>query len=355
MQGPQGKSVLWYNADFAGCGYIRSVFPNDMLNMKYGARKLYEGFLSSRFLVDNNILAQLRGVHFQRQITQGQLQYMNWLKEMKKKNNWGYVLYYDLDDNFANIPEYNFAYQYYSNLPINDLMKQVCNIIEIFTVSTDEMAKWIASYGGTCQIKVIPNLVPRHIFRPYDWEKKRNAKPRVVWAGSPTHFSDNDMGDVRLIADLMRNTIDEFDWVILGMRHVPPWFKDMQGKFKTITWYNTFEFPTKLKELNCDFGVAPLIRNTFNDCKSNIKLLDYYSSDIVGIASHCPAYDDTSLLFLDDDWKKTRDDIRMIWETEGLQQKFINDQLEIMKKYWMEDHTDIYFKDLFGLTEPRRA
>jgi len=344
------KLVVWYNADFAGCGYLRSIFPSDMLNMKYGSRKLYEGLISSRFLVDKNILSQAKVVHFQRQITPQQISYIEWVDKTRKEDKFQFSLQYDLDDNFANIPQYNFAYNYYTSLPVAEGMKRITSVVDVFTVTTQEMADWVKSYGGSCEVKIIPNYVPKYVYRPYEWEKKKNAKPKVIWAGSPTHFNDDDPGDFKLIHDLVAGTIDDFDWVLVGFKHLPPWIKEFKGKIETRTWYSIFDFPTELKKINADFGVAPLIDNWFNRCKSNIKLLDYYSSDIISFASDCPAYKDTAINFLSPDWKTTRDQMIDIFSSFTKTENMIELQRGVMNKYWMEDNVKVYLDDLFKLS-----
>jgi len=283
--------VIWYNADFAGCGYLRSIFINDAISMKYGSRKQYEGIISSRFLVDTNILRMCRVMHFQRQATEAQVAYMSMVDNLRKKEPklYNFKMMYDLDDLFTEIPKYNFAHSYYSALPLDATMKKITNIVDVFTVSTNDMADWIKGYHGTCEVKVVPNYIPKWIYRPYDFDKKVNEKPRILWAGSPTHFNDNDAGDFAVINDLVRNTVDEFDWVILGMRHLPPWIKDLEGKVKTLTWFNISEFPTELKKLNCDFGLAPLIDNRFNRCKCLVGDTKIVSSN--GISTIKELYD----------------------------------------------------------------
>ena len=39
-----------------------------------------------------------------------------------------------------------------------------------------------------------------------------------------------------------------------------------------------------------DFGLAPLVRGRFNDCKSGIKVLDYAALGLPTMASAVPAY-----------------------------------------------------------------
>ena len=96
----------------------------------------------------------------------------------------------------------------------------------------------------------------------------------------------------------------------MGIKILPQWLEEFRDKITLIPWEkNIYRFPTILKEINADFGVAPLLNITFNDAKSNIKLLDYFSCDTIAMCSKVAPYKKESQLFFSDDWKDDRDTI----------------------------------------------
>jgi len=344
--------TIHYVADHSGCGAIRTIFPNDILNSTYGQSKKYEGIVSSRFFIDQNLLANAKVIRFQRQITNDQLKFIELIRQIRDKNNLPYKIIYDVDDLYTNVPNYNAASKFYNQPFIKENVSKVVNLVDIFTVTTYELKKEIETFKGTCKVKVIPNYVPKYIYRPTkEIIKKENNKPTVLWAGSATHFSLHDQGDFSLILDLIKNTTKEFDWLIMGISkdHIPYWFKDIAPKVKIINWMRSIQsFPSFLKELNADFGLAPLLNNPFNKCKSNIKCLDYASADILSICSNIVTYKDDSKVFLQDDWKEDRDQIIDIFQNKQKKEEIINKQNKMLDKYYLETKGISKYKELFG-------
>ena len=58
-------------------------------------------------------------------------------------------------------------------------------------------------------------------------------------------------------------------------------------------------FPRHYQALGLDVVVVPLLKNTFNDCKSNIKLLEAAAIGVLPITSESEAYDP----FIDRKWQ----------------------------------------------------
>jgi hypothetical protein len=54
-------------------------------------------------------------------------------------------------------------------------------------------------------------------------------------------------------------------------------------------------YPQKLATLDLDLAVAPLENNQFNDCKSNLRLLEYGSCGFPVICSNTRAFSESNL------------------------------------------------------------
>lgn len=343
--------TYWFQSDFAGCGKLRTIIPNDMLNSNYAQqrKKLYEGIVSSRLYISEKLFEKIKVVHFQRQTSDSHLQFIEMIREIKERNkNADFKIVYDLDDLVGEVPSYNFASKTFNTPETVRNVKRVVNLVDEFTVSTYPLKKKIEEYGGSCKVKIVPNYLAKYIYRPYEFEKKENEKPRILWAGSPTHFNLQDKGDFGLIYDLMKNTVDEFEWVILGIRESPPWMDEFGGKVTLPGWEKSiYRYPTLLKELNCDFGIAPLLNNSFNQCKSSIKMMDYFSADIVAMCSKLTPYKD-SQLFLSGEWKTDRDQIIDIFQNKNKRDNIVEKQRKLLDKQWMETAGMKKYRELLG-------
>jgi glycosyltransferase involved in cell wall biosynthesis len=89
---------------------------------------------------------------------------------------------------------------------------------------------------------------------------------RVGWIGAGQH-----KGDLELITDVVRELAPEVDWVFMGMctEGIKPYIKEFHD-FVPIA-----DYPKKMASLDLDIAIAPLEQNFFNDCKSNLRLLEY--------------------------------------------------------------------------------
>jgi hypothetical protein len=348
------KLVLWFGSDYAGCGFLRTVFPNDLLNATYSreiALGKYEGIVSSRFFIDKVILKSVKAIHFQRQLLDNQIRFIELLWKLKKDNPTilDYKIIYDTDDLFSEIPKYNYCAQFVTpdkiDLPSN--IQRIKNSVDLVTTSTRPLLKKIKELGdiNQCKFEVVPNYIPKHIYGTYN-HKPKNVKPRILWAGSTTHYCSNHKGDFEPIYDLVKNTVDEFDWVFFGIRKLSGWIEEFKGKVKIMKWTSILEYPSEIKKVNADFGVAPLIENSFNESKSNIKFLDYASSDLVAMCSNVEAYRHDAKEFITGDWKQDRSRILEIFNNDELRQEILEKQRRTLSKYWLENNIDHYLSIL---------
>lgn len=70
---------------------------------------------------------------------------------------------------------------------------------------------------------------------------------------------------------MIRATRDCVDWVFMGM--VLP---EIRAEIKEFhRWVPYDRYPAAIAALDLDLAVAPLERNIFNECKSNLRLLEY--------------------------------------------------------------------------------
>jgi len=342
------KNVMFYIADYGGVGSLRTIFPNLMLNSKYFGKRAYAGTISTKLLGEIGFIRTLDYIRFQRQVEDSQLEYIRILNKLKNEGQIKTKLIYDLDDWIVDLPDFNWCKYSYTKEKCLPALKELLMYMDIFTVSTTYLKNKLNNIKpplSNCKIEVVPNLLPKWLY-DYDRPWVTNKKPKIIWAGSPTHFSATDkenLGDLAIIYDLVKNTKDEIDWVFMG--GCPEKFKHFN--IEVLGWNSMFDFPRVLRELGADFGIAPLLKNEFNRCKSNIKLLDYWASGLIPICSKLEPYKE-SPLFFSGDWKKDRDLIFDIFNDSNRFDKLIDYGYKKVSKYWLEDNLKYYTK-LFKL------
>ena len=112
---------------------------------------------------------------------------------------------------------------------------------------------------------LLPNCLDKQ------WSGLRQAKTarqrlRVGWVGAGQH-----QGDLEMVTHVVRALAGEVDWIFMGMctDAIKPYIKEFHD-FVAIA-----DYPKKMASLDLDIAIAPIEKNVFNECKSNLRLLEY--------------------------------------------------------------------------------
>ncbi|MFG0542528.1 glycosyltransferase [Pseudomonas sp. YQ_5] len=186
---------------------------------------------------------------------------------------------YEIDDYIIDVPKKN---AHARNMPANmrELVTQGIALCDRVVVSTQPLADALS--GMHHDIRVVPNMLAAPLWAGLASERQTSARPRVGWAGGTSH-----RGDLELLLDVIKALADEVDWVFFGMcpDALRPYVKEFH-KGVPLALY-----PQKLASLNLDLALAPLEQNLFNDCKSNLRLLEYGACGFPVICTDTKAYD----------------------------------------------------------------
>lgn len=262
--------VLVHPADLFGCGHYRVMQP--FLAMKEAG--LIDGAISTglmhvtdleRYNPDTIIL--------QRQIGDERIEAMQRMQRFSKA-----FKVYELDDYLPNLP---LKSVHRSNMPKDILrsLRKGLSFVDRFVVSTEALAEAFTGLHG--EIVVMENRLPISWWKKIEPQRRQSKKPRVGWAGGSSHT-----GDLELIADVVRDLADEVEWVFFGM--CPDKLRPYIHEFHLGVAIE--EYPEKLASLNLDLGLAPLEMNLFNECKSNLRLLEYGACGIPVICTDIRPY-----------------------------------------------------------------
>ncbi len=181
----------------------------------------------------------------------------------------------EYDDYFINLPLKN---HHRGRLPKNIVsqLRRTVTLADRLVVSTPALAEAYAGFHP--DIRVALNRLDPELWGHLPAMRRHGKKPRIGWAGGNSHT-----GDLEIIQPLISELADEVDWVFMGM-------KPESGKCEfhpgvPFDWY-----PQKLASLQLDLALVPLEINLFNECKSNLRLLELGACGIPVICSDIEPY-----------------------------------------------------------------
>lgn len=323
-------------ADFAGCGYIRTIIPAILCGqLNY---KRLQPFVTYNIygVSDPGFYNGMHFCKFQRSATENHLNQVLYIKDVCRKT--GTKLIYEVDDLITDeVPESNHAHEYYKhNWPF---IQRMLSNVDGITCSTDSLANVLRKHNEN--VTVIPNHLPKFNWEEAEFRNNENKKPRILYPGSSNHFNYGKSGGdfSPKLLDFIIKTTDKYDWVFVG--GYPFELKDKLGKdVEYHPWQTIFNLPSFLRNLKCDIGIAPLEDNLFNRCKSNIKMLEYTALGIPGVYSNVTPYRQAQLTCDNPD--------DMIYNIEELAKDPIYrnvtwklDKLKVEKQLYWEDNDNI--------------
>ncbi|MFJ3484443.1 glycosyltransferase [Pseudomonas sp. NPDC090202] len=187
---------------------------------------------------------------------------------------------FELDDYVIHVPKKN---AHVRNMPdrleMERLVRRGISLCDRVVVSTQPLADALSEMHH--DIRVVPNMLSPHWWTGLRSQRRTSIKPRVGWGGGTSHS-----GDLEIIAEVVRLLADEVDWVFFGM--CPEALRPYVREFHTIV--DLALYPAKLASLNLDLALAPLEHHIFNDCKSNLRLLEYGACGYPVICTDTLAY-----------------------------------------------------------------
>ena len=187
--------------------------------------------------------------------------YMDAMEAYKRVNR-AFIVFGQDDLMYAMPPKNPFSKTVYKD--VKKRLRRCLKIANRVIVTTQVLADELSPMAD--DIRVLPNYLDASIWAELQSQRGMADKPRVGWAGAQQH-----LGDLELLEEVVRETADEVDWVFFGMcpEFLQPYVKEIHDPV-------TFgQYPQKLATLNLDLAVAPLEHNRFNECKSNLRLLEY--------------------------------------------------------------------------------
>lgn len=263
-------TILAHAADGQGCGNYRVIQPLDALRRE----GLAEGHLAWAHLSP----VELERYHpdsivLQRQISEQQIENMRRMHAFSQA-----FKVFELDDYLPNLP---LKSVHRAEMPkdIVRSLRRALGYVDRFVVSTQPLAEAFA--GLHDDIRVVPNTLDTRYWKDLKALRRQSRKPRVGWAGGAGHT-----GDLEVIADVVKELANEVEWVFVGM--CPDKLRPYVHEFHEGVAIE--QYPALLASMNLDLALAPVEQNLFNECKSNLRLLEYGACGFPVIASDVRCY-----------------------------------------------------------------
>ena len=204
--------------------------------------------------------------------------------------NYGYKLIVDTDDLVNQVPRYNQASTMYHNatglVRIAEAQYRDCDAI---TVSTPELKQKMDHYNAN--VVYMPNVVDPALYegiRIREKEARHSDDLRIYWGGGGGHWDDL----VIVKNTLLRIAGERPNVKLVFSNLVPGWAMDlpiMQVYYIPLQPFPRFR--QLMSWLCVDVGLAPLVDNQFNRCKSHVKYIDYAMAKVAGVYSDLAPYD----------------------------------------------------------------
>lgn len=260
---------------------------------------------------------------------------METLLEVKKSTGVKFIIDFD-DDVWDELPKYNFTnVNWVDNR--DSIRKYLNDLADVIIVSTESLKESLTQFVPATKINVIPNMLPR-----FKWTFPRISAPdnnRILYAGSPTHFSN----ETHMYGDFTSEW-DKFlkdkDVTIMGIK---PWFINTD---KVYPWTDMISYAVNFYQIasQCKYVIAPLADNFFNKCKSDLKYLECCA---VGRVCLCTDFEDSPYHYAHElqkvPVKATAKQIEYAFkQCEEHYDEIVKYQYDYLNKRWLEGNLDKY-------------
>jgi hypothetical protein len=175
----------------------------------------------------------------------------------------GKAVIIDFDDHLLNVPEDNPASAYFSNPQVQKQIQDTFLFADVIIVSTQKLYDLYKPLSHDKPMFVIPNgWSPTDL--PMTKVEEQHNPPRFIWRGGSTHFAD-----LHTIKEQLNKAMElDTEFTFFGMPKFMMY--DFSKKANFVEWNSMFIYFTFMQRIEGDYGYYPLVRNEFNESKSNI-------------------------------------------------------------------------------------
>lgn len=250
----------------------------------------------------------------------------------------GIPVVFDLDDLFLDVPSCHHP-TYHKFAPY---IKWILKEADIITVSTSPLKESLSKYTSR-PIYVTPNILDFNLFASPP--RLRDTRFNFLISGTPTHQRDWAIIEEPIVEILK----------IYGEKVNVAFFGDVPKRFIDHPSVNIIDFQpnyknyaTQLKVLDVHAALMPLEDTKYNQCKSNIKWLEYSAAGIPGAYSDitpyssCISHERNGLLVKNNSESWFNAINQLIIDSEKTAHIIYNAQREVLEWHSIENSLDKY-------------
>jgi len=216
-----------------------------------------------------------------------------WHKEHKESNR---SLIYEIDDDLFDSEA--LVLRGAASPDVDGLVEKVkwlCSTADMVTVSTDSLAARVRKFND--KVYVVPNRLDIDLWklsapRPHEigpYRRTPEGPVRIGYIGTPTHGQD-----LEIVREAMTRLKAEFGSRI-EIEIIGGFSKGSESFGRRIALPKRTDYPNfvrwLLQRVHWDIGFIPLVNDEFNECKSNLKFLEYAALDMAIVCSAGPTYE----------------------------------------------------------------
>ncbi|MBT9185085.1 glycosyltransferase [Pectobacterium punjabense] len=281
--------VLGVHGDRFGCGYYRIIHPFQSMEREMliegGLKDINPGLVDLERLNPDSIIIQRATTKMM----------SDRMQQYRKYSNAKIVVEYD--DLLSSIPIKSIHRKDFSQRVMAGFRRCI-ESADWVVASTQPLADELNKYHQ--DVRVAANRLNPEWWKNLQTQRRVSKKIRIGWAGGSSHA-----GDLDILRPIIKALENEVDWVFMGMK--PENIKCEFHAGVPIEYY-----PRKLADLNLDMALVPLEINKFNECKSNLRLLELGSCGVPVICTNIEPYRcGLPVTCVDNRFKNWMDAIRM--------------------------------------------
>lgn len=202
-----------------------------------------------------------------------------WIDRLHSANH-PYIYY--LDDNFWKIEGNSPIALYYQHPLIRHTLEAaVCGAYRVLT-NSDLLAEFLCQFNS--KIEVLPSFFDFSLLKPV--QDISHDELRIGFAGSPSRVDD-----LNIIKPVIQPILNTYPHVVFEFIGAMPSGIEPDSRIRSFPHNANYEDFVHFKQgRQWAIGLAPLIDNYSNRCKTNNKYREYSACGIAGIYSDMPPY-----------------------------------------------------------------
>lgn len=361
------KHTLFRPGDQSGAYTYRIAFPQMAMKSIFKAKTMRFSE-STHEIQDINFIKTLHNIVYQKPASPGVTGHLGWIKTAS--DNIGFKLVMDYDDilNYKDLPSFNSGTASFKPEIVQNGIKFAVEIADILIFTTAELRDYyIENYNIQKErCVIIPNYIPRWWMHPNEINRQtqifmEQKRKRILLPLSDSHYSSdiNLEDDLTHICNFIRNTCKKYEWIFVN--RYPLQLRDLaiSKRITIIPGSNILNYPREMIEIaKPSLILAPLQDSVFNNCKSEIKLIEAYGMGVPIIAQDLKLYNKlTDYVFKDEN--DLQNQIDRVFKSKQNYQKLLktNSKLcntgtnaleEFKHGFWLENnihkHIDVLIK-----------